>query len=248
VASHRTGDSRVQDAYSLRCTPQVHGAALDTIAHARTIAAASSTPHRQPDDPAGRPGRVVRQLPRRARWRSCATSSAIAISELGGDRRAPHDRLLDAGRSTRAAAVPQPTDAGVNWRVHDRPLHAGPRWRLECQRPGGAGGHAVAADERDAGDQRLQRLGGGAQTAAQRSPNLRRVLAVELVCARPGSTCRRTAQALAGHRGRARRHPRRDRQPRIGPLLSHDLGTCGGSMLADGSVLTAVETAVGALE
>ena len=31
VASHREGDTRVQDAYSLRCTPQVHGAALDAI-------------------------------------------------------------------------------------------------------------------------------------------------------------------------------------------------------------------------
>jgi histidine ammonia-lyase len=38
VASHREGDSRVQDAYSLRCTPQVHGAAQDTLAHARMIA------------------------------------------------------------------------------------------------------------------------------------------------------------------------------------------------------------------
>ena len=28
VASHREGDSRVQDAYSLRCTPQVHGLSL----------------------------------------------------------------------------------------------------------------------------------------------------------------------------------------------------------------------------
>jgi len=38
VASHRHGDSRVQDAYSLRCTPQVHGAARDTLVHARIIA------------------------------------------------------------------------------------------------------------------------------------------------------------------------------------------------------------------
>jgi len=38
VASHREGDSRVQDAYSLRCAPQVTGAVRDTLAHARTIA------------------------------------------------------------------------------------------------------------------------------------------------------------------------------------------------------------------
>jgi histidine ammonia-lyase len=39
VASHRGPDcNRVQDAYSLRCSPQVHGAARDTVAHAATVA------------------------------------------------------------------------------------------------------------------------------------------------------------------------------------------------------------------
>jgi histidine ammonia-lyase len=38
VASHRHDDGRVQDAYSLRCAPQVAGAMRDTISHARTIA------------------------------------------------------------------------------------------------------------------------------------------------------------------------------------------------------------------
>jgi histidine ammonia-lyase len=39
VASHKgPEDTRVQDAYSLRCSPQVHGAARDTLAHAETVA------------------------------------------------------------------------------------------------------------------------------------------------------------------------------------------------------------------
>lgn len=39
VASHRgPEDGRVQDAYSLRCSPQVHGAARDTLGHAAMIA------------------------------------------------------------------------------------------------------------------------------------------------------------------------------------------------------------------
>jgi len=38
VASHRTDDPRVQDAYSLRCAPQVHGAARDALAFAETCA------------------------------------------------------------------------------------------------------------------------------------------------------------------------------------------------------------------
>ena len=38
VASHKVGDSRVQDAYSLRCAPQVTGGLRDTITYAQTVA------------------------------------------------------------------------------------------------------------------------------------------------------------------------------------------------------------------
>lgn len=38
VASHRENDSRVQDAYSLRCAPQVNGGLRDTISYARDVA------------------------------------------------------------------------------------------------------------------------------------------------------------------------------------------------------------------
>ncbi len=40
MASHRAPHActRVQDAYSLRCSPQVHGAARDTVAHAESVA------------------------------------------------------------------------------------------------------------------------------------------------------------------------------------------------------------------
>jgi len=55
VASHRGPEcTRVQDAYSLRCAPQVHGAARDTLAHAalvaeRELAAAVDNPVVTPD-------------------------------------------------------------------------------------------------------------------------------------------------------------------------------------------------------
>lgn len=38
VASHRVGDSKVQDAYSLRCAPQVSGGLRDTIDYASMVA------------------------------------------------------------------------------------------------------------------------------------------------------------------------------------------------------------------
>jgi len=35
--SHRIGDGKVQDAYSLRCMPQVHGASRDTVAYVASV-------------------------------------------------------------------------------------------------------------------------------------------------------------------------------------------------------------------
>ncbi len=40
--SHRTGDPRVQDAYSIRCMPQVHGAVRGALAHCEEVLATES--------------------------------------------------------------------------------------------------------------------------------------------------------------------------------------------------------------
>ncbi|MBL7999633.1 MAG: histidine ammonia-lyase [Candidatus Kapabacteria bacterium] len=55
--SHREGDSRVQDAYSIRCMPQVHGASRDAINYVHSIVAielnaATDNPLIFPDDEA----------------------------------------------------------------------------------------------------------------------------------------------------------------------------------------------------
>jgi histidine ammonia-lyase len=99
VASHLEGDSRVQDAYSIRCTPQVHGAARDTLAHLHGVvenelAAAIDNPMVLPD------GRVE----------SCgnfhgaplglvADFAAIALAEVGAIAERRIDRLLDRNRN-----------------------------------------------------------------------------------------------------------------------------------------------------
>lgn len=53
--SHREGDGRVQDAYSIRCMPQVHGATRDAIDHAYSVVeceinSATDNPLIFPDD------------------------------------------------------------------------------------------------------------------------------------------------------------------------------------------------------
>jgi histidine ammonia-lyase len=89
----------VQDAYSLRCAPQVHGAARDTVAHAaavadRELASAIDNPVITPDGRVesngnfhGAPiGYVLDFL-------------AIAVADVAGMSERRTDRFLDAARS-----------------------------------------------------------------------------------------------------------------------------------------------------
>ncbi|NNC79674.1 MAG: histidine ammonia-lyase [Acidimicrobiales bacterium] len=98
-SSHATDDPRIQDAYSIRCTPSVNGAARDTLTHVRHVAerelaSAIDNPMVLPD------GRVE----------SCgnfhgaplgfaADFLAIAIAEVGAIAERRMDRLLDHVRS-----------------------------------------------------------------------------------------------------------------------------------------------------
>lgn len=100
VASHATSDdTRVQDAYSIRCTPSVHGAVRDTVTHCRMVAenelaSAIDNPMVLAD------GRVE----------SCgnfhgaplgfaADFLAIALAEIGAIAERRMDRMLDKARS-----------------------------------------------------------------------------------------------------------------------------------------------------
>jgi histidine ammonia-lyase len=100
VASHKgPEDGRVQDAYSLRCAPQVHGAARDTAAHARTIAerelqAAVDNPVITPD------GRVESN----GNFHGAPVGYvldflAIAVADVASISERRTDRALDVARS-----------------------------------------------------------------------------------------------------------------------------------------------------
>jgi histidine ammonia-lyase len=99
VASHREDDLRVQDAYSMRCAPQVAGAVRDTLAHAgsvaqRELAAAIDNPVVLPD------GRVESN----GNFHGAPVGYvldflAIAAADLASMSERRTDRLLDAHRS-----------------------------------------------------------------------------------------------------------------------------------------------------
>jgi histidine ammonia-lyase len=99
VASHREGDVRVQDAYSLRCAPQVTGAVRDTVEHARLVAnrelaAAIDNPVVLPDGTVSSNGNF-----HGAPVGYVLDFLAIAVADLGSMSERRTDRMLDAKRS-----------------------------------------------------------------------------------------------------------------------------------------------------
>ena len=99
VASHRHDDLRVQDAYSIRCTPQVNGAARDTLTFARTaavneLASAIDNPMVLTDGRVESCGNF-----HAAPLGFAADFLAIALSEVGAIAERRIDRLLDKTRS-----------------------------------------------------------------------------------------------------------------------------------------------------
>ncbi len=244
VASHREGDTRVQDAYSLRCTPQVHGAALDTIAHARTIA------QRELDAAIDNPMILLD-----GRVESCGNFHgapvgfvcdflAIAAAELCSIAERRTDRMLDRARSHGLPPFLSP-DAGVNSGLMIA-HYTQAAMAMEAKRlavPSSVESLPTSAMQED----HVSNGWAAARKLRRAVDNLRRVLAVELVCAAAAIDLRAplvpsaaTGAALAVLRERVA-GPGPDR------WLSPDL-RAAEQLLADGTVLAAVESIVGTLE
>jgi histidine ammonia-lyase len=99
VASHKENDDRVQDAYSLRCAPQVTGAVRDTITHARLVAerelqASIDNPVVLPDGTISSNGNF-----HGAPVGYVLDFLAIAVADLGSMAERRTDRMLDKNRN-----------------------------------------------------------------------------------------------------------------------------------------------------
>jgi histidine ammonia-lyase len=244
VASHRGPDcNRVQDAYSLRCSPQVHGAARDTAVHAATVAdrelaAAIDNPVVLPDGRVesngnfhGAPiGYVLDFL-------------AIAVADLASISERRTDRFLDVARNH-----------GLNAFLADD--------------PGVDSGHMIAQYTQAAIVSELKRLavpasvdsipssamqedhvsmGWSAARKLRRAVDgLQRVLAIEILTAARALDLRaplEPAPATAAVRSALRDHvdgPATDRF--LAPELEHSV-----RLVADGTYVTAAEAVTGPL-
>ena len=243
VASHRFGDPRVQDAYSLRCAPQVIGAARDALGFARGVAevelrSAIDNPMVLPD------GRVE----------SCGNFHgapvglacdylAIAAADVGAIAERRTDRLLDAGRShglPAFLAADPGVDSGLMLAGYTQAAIVAENRRLAA--PASVDSLPTSAMQED----HVSMGWGAARKLRLVVGNLTRILAVELCCAARGLDLRAPLRPAPGTG--AALEALRDRVPGPGPdrYLAPELAAVEG-LVASGALLDAVERAVGPL-
>jgi histidine ammonia-lyase len=244
VASHREDDPRVQDAYSLRCAPQVNGAARDAIGYAERVAkeelrSAIDNPMVLPD------GRVE----------SCGNFHgaplalacdllAMAVADTGAIAERRTDRLLDASRSEGLPpflAEDPGVDSGLMIAQYTQAAMVAENRRLAA--PAGVDSLPTSAMQED----HVSMGWGAARKLRTALANLSRILAVEATCAARGLELRAplspgtgTGAALAAIRAAGVRGPGSDRH------LSPELAAVE-HLVATGELIGAVEGEIGEL-
>jgi histidine ammonia-lyase len=243
VASHRYDDPRVQDAYSLRCAPQVNGAARDVLAYARQVAEAElasaiDNPMILPD------GRVE----------SCGNFHgapvglacdflAIAAADVGAIAERRTDRLLDATRSQGLPpflAQDPGVDSGLMLAQYTQAAMVATNRRLAA--PASVDSLPTSAMQED----HVSMGWGAARKLRVSLDNLAAILAVEMATAARGLELRSpldpapaTAAALAAAR---RELPGFGEDRWLAPELARAKG-----VVASGSLVEAVQAVVGEL-
>jgi histidine ammonia-lyase len=243
VASHRQDDPRVQDSYSLRCAPQVNGAARDALAYAERTAdaelvSAIDNPMVLPD------GRVE----------SCGNFHgaplglacdllAIAAADVGAIAERRTDRLLDPVRSMDLPPF-LADDAGVNSGLmighYTQAAMVAENRRLAV--PASADTLSTSASQED----HVSMAWGAARKLRASLANLRRILAVEIIAAARGLELRPDAPAVGTA---AARDSLRAAVPGFGEdrWLSPELGATE-ELVGSGELIAAVEAEIGELE
>jgi histidine ammonia-lyase len=244
VASHRQSAHAVQDAYSLRCHPQVIGAARDTLDFATQVAerelrAAVDNPVVLPDGRVESTGNFHGEP-----LAFGADFLAVAGAEVGAIAERRIDRLLDETRSRGLPPFLAP-EAGVNsgLMVAQYTAAALVAENRRLAQPASVDSLPTSGMQED-----HVSMGWGAGIKLhQLLENLARILAVEAVCAARALDLRaplRPAPATG-----AVRDLLRTRVPGPGPdrFLAPDLAA-GAELVQRGAILSAAESAAGALQ
>jgi histidine ammonia-lyase len=243
VASHRHGDPRVQDAYSLRCAPQVIGSARDSLAHAIDVAelelgSAIDNPMVLPDGRVESCGNF-----HGAPLGTVSDLLAISIAQVGAIAERRTDRLLDAKRSQGMPpflAEDPGVDSGLMITQYTQAALV-----AECRRlaaPASTDSLPTSAMQED----HVSMAWGAARKLRGAVANLGRIIAVEITCAARGLDLRAPLQPGAGTGAALAAVRKRAEGPGPDRWLSPEL-TAVEELVASGELLGAVEREVGEL-
>ena len=197
--SHRVRDSRVQDAYCLRCMPQVHGAVRDVLAHVASVLeveAGSAT-----DNPLVFPGMSSKDLNdgvvsggnfHGAPLAYAFDYAALALTDLAGITERRSDRLLNPDINEGLPAFLS-NDPGLSSGFMIAQIVAAALIN-ECQvlsHPASTGSIPTDGGKEDHVSMGMT----GALKLRQIVDNAERVVAIELMCAAQGLEFRRPLKA-----------------------------------------------------
>jgi len=179
VASHHDSDHKLQDAYSLRCMPQVHGAVRDAMAHVtsvveREINAVTDNPLVFAADDEVLSGGNFHGEPvaMGADYLSIALAELASISE----RRVAH--LLDASRSGLAGFLTQEGGLNSGFMMAHVTAAALVAENKVLAHPASVDSIPTSADQEDHVSMGMH----AARKAAEILENLEHVLSIELLC------------------------------------------------------------------
>ena len=193
--SHRSAekDTRVQDAYSLRCTPQVHGAVRDSLAQAREMAAVelnSATDNPLvfvKEGPLSEENKFGGDIISGGNFHGqplamAADQVAIAIATLGGISERRIEQMTNPLTSLLPAFLtPQP---GLNSGFMIAQVTAA---ALTSENKALATPHSVDSISTSGNQEDYVSMGmSGARRLSRMLENLRHILAIELMCASQG--------------------------------------------------------------
>jgi histidine ammonia-lyase len=189
-------DHAVQDAYSLRCAPQVHGAASDTLDHmedviSRELGSVVDNPVVFPET-----GEVVSAGNFHGQPLAFVLDfAAIAVAELGSISERRTDRLLDPARSRGLPAF-LATDPGVQsgYMIAQYTQAALVAENKVLAHPASVDTIPTSGNQED----HVSMGWGAGLKLGQVLSNARRVIAIELLCATQGIESRRPLQPAPG--------------------------------------------------
>lgn len=244
VASHHDSDHKVQDAYCLRCIPQVHGAVRDAVAHVtgvveREINAVTDNPLVFASDEELLSGGNFHGEP----VAMGADYLAIALAELASisERRVAH--MLDASRSGMEGFLTE--DGGLNsgFMMAQVTAAALVSESKVLAHPASVDSIPTSADQEDHVSMGMH----AARKAVEILENLEHVLAIELLCCVQALDMRaplKPAEITAAVRDLERKHVPYWSEDR---LLHTDIETAR-ALLRSGRIVQTVETACGPLD